>query len=198
VFYPYENGVRLTEEDLRKRYPWTWNYLLQNRDVLEQRRAVARAKNPWWRPVRSRDPKDMLRPKIVCPHLMLTPRFAIDELGKFAVSHTPYLTVLEEHDELTTLRFFCGVLNSSIGQWYLQAHAPKYSRGYNRVEVSLIKTIPVPDPAQVPTRQLRELHDLVERASRREPTPELEARIDQLVADFYGLTPDERRILLGM
>lgn len=197
VFYPFEGGKRLTEDDLRARYPWTWDYLSQHRPQLEHRKAVSSGANPWWRPIRTRDPEAMLRPKIVCPHLMLTPRFAIDEAGKFAVSRSPYLIANDEQEETTSLKFFCAILNSSICHWYIQAHAPKYGNGYNRVEVSLVKDIPVLDPAKIPVGQLRELLDLVDEATRDELRPEIESKLDRLVAEFYGLSPSERQVLLG-
>jgi len=113
------------------------------------------------------------------------------------ISHSPFLIAATEQEELTILNFFCAVLNSSVCHWYLQTNSPKYSRGYNRVEVSVIRGIPVPDPAHVPARQLREILDLVEDASQGELSNAIEERLEELIADAYGLTPAEQAQLRG-
>jgi hypothetical protein len=51
----------------------------------------------------------MLAPKIVGPHLMLTPRFAVDAGGAFAVSRSLFFVDEAGGLDPTLLRFFCGV-----------------------------------------------------------------------------------------
>jgi hypothetical protein len=76
-----------------------------------------------------------------------TPRFAVDFRGNYAVSHSPFLVPKKGQYDPVFLKFFCAVFNSSVCHWFISTHAPKYSRGYNRIEVPLLKSIPVPDPA---------------------------------------------------
>lgn len=197
LFSPFEDGQPLTEIDLRRRYPQTWKYLTQHKVELAARRAVTSGDTPWWRPVRPRDPKNMLRPKIVCPHLMLTPRFAVDVRGKYAVSHGPFFVTKTEDEELNVLKYFCAVLNSSVCHWYLSTYLPKYGRGYNRLEVSSIKRVPVPDPALVPPPAMRDILNLVSRAIKDGPSTDIDRKIDGIIASLYGLTPSERDSVLS-
>jgi type I restriction-modification system DNA methylase subunit len=196
VFYPYSNGEPLSESKLKKDYPQTWKYLTRHKDKLQKRQAVTSGDTPWWRPVRPRDPANLLRPKIVCPHLMLTPRFALDLRGRYAVSHAPFLVAKKEAEEATFLKFFCAVLNSSVSQWYLSTYLPKYGRDYKRVEVSSLRSVPVPDPAKVSSVALTELLGLVDTAVKNGATAELDVRLNQLVGGFYGLTSAETRLLV--
>jgi hypothetical protein len=189
VFYPFDSDGSISEARLRTEYPETWKYLLSHRQELQKRKSVDSG-NPWWRPVRPREPENILSPKIVCPHLMLTPRFAVDLRGTYAVSHSPFLVPKEEQCDPAFLKFFCAVLNSSVCHWFISTHAPKYSRGYNRIEVPLLKSIPVPDPAQVHSGTLKEIVKLVDQVSTRDDGAVV-AKLDELITALYGLTDAE-------
>lgn len=189
VFYPFDDKGPLSETQLRADFPETWKYLLSHRRELQKRKSAASG-NPWWRPVRPRDPENILSPKIVCPHLMLTPRFAVDLRGNYAVSHSPFLVPKKGQYDPVFLKFFCAVLNSSVCHWFISTHAPKYSRGYNRIEVPLLKSIPVPDPAHAHPAALKEIVRLVDQASVRDDGM-AESKLDELITALYALTVTE-------
>jgi hypothetical protein len=196
VFYPFEEGKPLSETRLRQHYPSTWQHLSANRQKLKSRRAVTSGDTLWWRPVRPREPKHMLSPKIVCPHLMLTPRFALDAKGMYAVSRSPFLTPKQLQDDPSFLKYFCAVLNSSVCHWFITAHAPKYGHGYNRIEVSTLRSLPVPDPTQISSGVFNEIVRLVDRILKN-PSTIVESSIDQLIVSLYGLTDVEHAIIIG-
>lgn len=197
VFFPYEGTKQLSEHEISSRYPITWRYLSSNRDALQSRRSVTQSGVPWWKPVRSREPSTILRPKIVCPHLMLTPRFAVNPSGKFTVSHSPFVYCKEEGEEQTLIKFFCAVLNSTVCNWYLRTYSPKYGRGYNRLEVSLLNSVPVPDLSAVNSITLSTIIDSVDQLSKRYD-PRVDETLDSVVCGLYGFTPTEQRELLGL
>jgi hypothetical protein len=197
LFFPYQGDEQLTEDELADRFPQTWAYLSANREKLAARKSVLSGHVPWWRPERPREPSILLRPKIVCPHLMLTPRFAVDRTGKFAVSHAPFIIARDEGDEPVLLRFFCGVLNSSVCNWHLRTYAPKYGRGYNRLEVTLLRAVPVPDFARIGAGELSKVLSLVDKLSVG-ASGGLDEELDDRIAALYGFTPGERKTLFGM
>ena len=200
VFYPYEDDRLINEEGLAARYPRTWAYLTGHKAKLSARKSVIAGTIPWWRPERPREPRTLRRPKIVCPHLMITPRFAVDEKGTRAVSHSPFMIIKEEDrgEEDTLLPFFCAVLNSSVANWHLRTYAPKYGRGYNRLEVTLLKALPVPDFRRVGASVLKTILDGVERLSRGRVDRDTDDEVDRLVAEIYGFTASERHEILGI
>src|SRR4029077_7684499 len=77
VFFPYFNGNKVTEKILRDDFPKTWAYLAKHRSRLEERKALKRYRKAWWEPMWPREPNSLLRPKLVVPHLVLVPRFAL-------------------------------------------------------------------------------------------------------------------------
>ena len=154
----------------------------------------------WWEPVRPRMPKNILRPKIVSPHLALVPRFAIDQDGQYTVTRSPFLypkeDILAEQD---VLKYFVAVLNSTPCFWYIAAHSHKYRANYIMLESNTLLDVPVPDPKLVDPIVMRNLLNLVEErlAARGSATIVLDRRIDWIVGDLYMLSHDERQ-LIGM
>ncbi|MGQ0661604.1 Eco57I restriction-modification methylase domain-containing protein [Sphingosinicella sp.] len=190
VFYPYLGERLIEQQELEDLFPEAWTHLIANRAGLEARRRSS--STPWWKPERPRDPSRMKRPKIVCPHLMLTPRFAIDQRGRFATKHGPVMVAKVEGEESLFLKFFCGVLNSSMGAWYIRTHVPTFSRGYSRLEPATLKNMPVPAVEEVSGAEIREVADLVDKA----PTSRsAERRIDEIVQKLFSLRREEAALV---
>lgn len=196
VFYPYINGIKIDENQIRE-FTKTWDYLSEHRSSLEQRASVNKQGDPWWLPSSPRIPENLMRPKIVTPHIVLVPRFALDADGKYAVSHTPLLYPKEEGIEQDLLRFFLAVLNSTVCFRAISDKAHKYSRGYSVLEVTTLKRTPVPDPTKVSISDMRRLLELVDRRLEAEGSViiELEKEIDRVILDLYGLNTSERKAL---
>lgn len=196
VFYPFRGDHPLTESEMAKDYPKTWEYLLNNKSALSARRSVADGSNPWWRPIRPREPKMLLRPKIVTPHLVISPKFALDDEGAYAVSHTPYI-VPRAPGSRDELLYLLGVLNSTPCFWMITQNAHNYSRGYARLEVATLKRVPIPDPARLDRRLLLEIIRLVKSrlAADGAEAIEIERALDERISEAYGLSEADKRLV---
>ncbi len=196
VLFPFRGDEPLDEEDIQQLYPKTWEYLLSHKDKLSARRSVLDAKNPWWRPVRTREPKMLLRPKLVTPHLVISPRFALDAAGAYAVSHSPYI-VPKAPGGIDELLYLLGVLNSTPCFWMITQAAHNYSRGYSRLEVATLKRTPVPDSAQLDRMLLREIIRLVNLRLEAEGQDAIntERLLDDRISEAYGLTEKDKRLV---
>jgi hypothetical protein len=192
LFYPYIEGKRLDENEFRKSYPKTWEYLLSHQVKLQTRAAVKKNQILWWELERPRS-QYLLLPKIVSPHLAIMPRFSIDNEGRFAVVRSPIIYPKERNVENDLLRYFSAVLNSSICYRYIAEHSHKYGSGYSMLEPkSLLKT-PVPDPTQVYPSTMYSLLLLVDKrliASGSEII-DIETEINAIVAGLYGFDEHE-------
>ena len=192
VFYPFEGERLLEESEVHAKYPETWAYLESHRGVLERRKSMSRlSPDRWWQPVWPRAPRALLRPKIVTPHLVLFPRFALDSEGKYGVTHAPYLYPSRSApgEERSLLLYFLAVLNSSAAHWQSITLSGKYSRGYAVLEPATLKKVRVPSPAIVPPATMRTILQLVSRLADLDATPDAaaEERLDRIVADLYGI-----------
>jgi len=187
VYYPYREGKKIPEDELRKAKT-TWMYLEKIRDDLG-----TSASATWPYLVRGRE-KDMMQPKIISPHLMLLPRFSLDAQGKYAVSHAPFLVPRGKECDLDFLKFFTAVLNSSVVYWYIGTHAYRYSRGYVMLDPKYVKHIPVPDPSRVAPTLVARLIALVDKRVKTGDIA-IEEKIDEIALDAYGLSQAERNLL---
>jgi len=195
VFYPYRDGRKLSIDELERDFPKTLEYLSRHQLALEARKPVKDGKLRWWEPVRPRLPERLMRPKIVSPHLVVLPRFCLDRDGRYAVSHGPIMYPIERVVEDDFLRFLIAVLNSAVCYWYISTHSHKYSRGYSMLEVKTLRHVPIPDPANVPAATMRRLLKLVEQRLADASVTVIEKEIEGIVADLYGLSPEERQAL---
>jgi len=194
VFYPYVQGRKITEQELRSKHPATWKYLESNKAILAARGSVRKGALEWWSPERPRSPKEMLRPKIVTPHLVVVPKFSADLNGEFAVSRSPFLfPIIEGSDEL--LLYFLAVLNSSVAYWQIATASHRYGGGYLMLEPKTLRGIRVPDPTTVPVATMKDLVRLTRLRIRSERNPESEHKLDELVCGLYGLIAEERKLV---
>jgi methylase of polypeptide subunit release factors len=194
VFYPIIEGKVLDEKELKEAYPETWDYLLSQKYKISIR--TVKTMN-WWLParLRFRDENRLGSPKILTPHLVLIPRFSMDIDGKYLVSHSPYLSQMIANAAPEFLKFFLAILNSTVGAWLISTHSDKYSKGYSRLEVKTLNSIPVPDPAKVkPTILLKLLH-LVDQKLAGKVATEIDSEIDELVAEIYDLNTSEKLVV---
>jgi hypothetical protein len=197
VFFPFLGGVKVTEKQLRRDFPETWVYLLKHRKRLEKRTGLSRYRKAWWEPMWPREPDTLLQPKLVVPHLVIMPRFALDVKGRYAVSRSPFFLARVLGDEERILKLMLAVLNSSVCFWYLQTHSHVYQHGYTMLESKTLAKTPVPDVNRWSSSDKIRLLELVDKRLKAEGhhRDALNAQIDRFVSDAYGLTANERKAL---
>ena len=140
----------------------------------------------------------MLRPKIVSPHLILFPRFALDAAGKYGVSRGPIILAKDKSSDINVLKYLLGVLNSTVGHWQIVRQSHKYQRGYAMLEVNTLLGFSIPSPAMIPPGAMNSIQQAVDRLIR-EPSDEETLRVlNLLVAEMYGVSiEDLQEIVLG-
>ena len=179
VFYPYQNGEKITKNQMTSDFPSTLEIILN--------------KTENWMPHRPRDPQDILTPKIVVPYLVISPKFAIDSVGDKMISHSPYLKLNREFEgENDLLYFFLGILNSMPCFWYLTTHAHKVANGFSKLEVGILKNTPIPNPFK--NRNLTQnMVQLVKRrlVGKEQDNYQIEQEIQQLAYKLYNLSETE-------
>lgn len=200
VFYPYRDDEPLTENALREGFPRTWVFLEAHRASLEQRSGVQKGTLAWWKPERPRDPKNMLRPKIVTPHVVIAPKFGFDPAGRYAISRAPMIfSRFAKAGQRDHLIYLLGVLNSTACFWHIAQRAHVYDRGYSRLELARLRGTRIPAFKSVDKGAARRLIRAVEARLQAQGMPafELEREIDDIVSDLYNLDPRERQVLYG-
>lgn len=201
VIYPFEKGTRIDEEELKRNYPITWKYLKSNEDHLKSKKSFTKTKE-WWRPLRTRQPEHLLIPKIVTPHLTITPKFSLDAAGKYGISRSPFLisklsASVSMSVEKEMLLYFLAVLNSTPCFWFVSNHSHKYSKGYTMLEVKTLENTPVPDPSKVPVGLFKKIVNLVTKRLNSNPIDGevFEIELDSIICDLYNMSTEEKRVI---
>lgn len=200
LFWPFdENGSKLSIEKISTDYPQVFEYFHEFYDELIKPKH--RTENNWIYPHRPRQ-DTLLQPKIICPHLMFTQKFALDTNGNYLVSHSPFIYIkskFEDADEIDTLKYYTAIFNSSACFWYISTHSHKYGGGYSMLEVKTLKNTPVPDPNNVSIGELNRIVQLVDdrmNASGYDAVI-IDRKIDKVIANLYNLS-EKDLITLGM
>ena len=198
VLYPFLNNEAVTAEQLEVDFPTTWSRLDECRERLSSRSGVASDTLEWWRPMRPRPPHEMLAPKIVVPEVFLVPRFGFDVTGKWVVSHSPFVYASSWHDDQDLLFVLTAILNSSVASWFIDSNARKYRNQYNKLGVSLLRKVPIPDLGEIPANTLRRVVDLTATlvSGDKDFDRDIAMSLDDLVlSDLYGLTHGEAELV---
>jgi methylase of polypeptide subunit release factors len=136
-------GVYLSEPNIRRK--------------LEGRTCAQR--KPWYAFHDSVPLADILRPKLICKDITAKPHFWIDREGGFIPRHSAYYLVPIDSSKIESL---CEFLNGPIAADWLQAHCQRASKGFLRLQSSVLKRLPVPaefaptkTKANLPTDEVR-------------------------------------------
>ncbi len=188
---------------LPKEYPAIYEHLLQHEKKLKARgqcrysRSRAAHQNRdypgqhHWLEL-DNNPKDayleqFAKEKLIWMDLTERGRFSYDNAGTFSLNTTFLLTG-------ESVKYLCAVLNSSLATWFMRNTALNSGMGVTRWIGYTVERIPIPKLSAARQRPFVRLVDRILEAKATDPdadTSELEAEIDRLVYDLYGLTEEE-------
>jgi methylase of polypeptide subunit release factors len=200
VFYPFINNLLIDEEELSKKFPETWAFLNEKKDILTKDRAdVREGKLKWWKLHSPSRPEYVNAPKIISPYLSVFPKFAFDADGKFITSRSPVFVLKDSYYDNELLYYFLGILNSSPCYWALSVQSQKQSGGYNILHLNILNSAPVPDPTL--STNLNLVSKLILNVKRRiiekneTNKQELDMLINEISCELYQLSPNEIELL---
>jgi len=109
------------------------------RQRLEARTCSER--KPWYAFHDSAPLPEILRPKLICKDITATPHFWVDVEGKIVPRHSAYYLVPIDPNQIRQL---CDYLNGPLAADWLRAHTQRASKGFLRLQSSVLKRLPVP------------------------------------------------------
>ena len=193
--------------------PAVQRHLEMNKSELNARAAFRRGNCKWWRYTWPLHKAYMNRPKIYCPYLATTNRFAIDQQQSYiGLTDT---TVLFDHGQPESLLYILGLLNSRLLTFRYKYIGKLKSGGileyfWNGVSKLPIRTINFEDPTDVAQHdqmanivdQMLELNKKLAESKAPQTTEMLkrqiestDRKIDDLVYKLYDLTDEEIKIV---
>jgi hypothetical protein len=169
------------------------DYLAQFRHALEPRPAEHRGAWPGRKPGAYRwyelqDPVGPLvearAPRLLYQDIQTTPACCLDRRGELVPDTTVWMLPC---DDLVVL----AILNSSLYQWYAQRRFPPALNGAVRPKREYIRTLPIARPGASARRNIEALVE----GRLAGGAVEADAELDDAVAELYGLTAAERRLV---
>ena len=144
------------------------------------------------------NPKDeyldtFTKEKLIWIELAESGRFAYDNSGIHCEATTFIMT--GEH-----IKYLCAVLNAKLTCWYLQQVAPTSGMGTLRWKKVYVELISIPKTNKEERQPFIRLIDRILEAKATNPaadTSALEAEVDRLVYQLYGLTTEEIAVVEG-
>lgn len=130
--------------------------------------------------------------KIIWKRIGSILRFCYDDTGSVVLDSTCFSSG-------PCSKYLTAVLNSKMGH-YLLKDAPKTGTGDLLISVQALEPIAVPILSEAERKPFEELVNEIIRLKKMEPTTDtsaLEAEIDRMVYDLYGLTEEEINIVEG-
>jgi type I restriction-modification system DNA methylase subunit len=145
VVLPYQikagRAKLIAETQLRKEFPLTYDYLRQNKKLLEDREEGRMRGGDWYAFVYPKNLELMLSPKILVPDIANFSSFAFDEAGEFAFTSGYGITLKADAKESPP--FLLGLLNSRLLDYYLKQVSTTLRGGYFRYFTQFIEQLPV-------------------------------------------------------
>lgn len=217
LLFPYEStpdGVKgISAADLTRRYPNAKAYFSAYAEVLKGREDGKFRDNPDWHLFLYNKSLDKFPlPRLLTPNLSRTGSFSYDPGGKYTFvggAGGGYGIVLSDRSEEAYF-YVLGVLNSRVAEFYHHLVSSPFQGGYFSNARQYIEPLPIPEGtselrtavAQV-ARDLSgahaELPEIVAATDRHHAAlsriAELEARLDRLTLDLFGVEAAEEHLL---
>ncbi|MBE9509072.1 MAG: N-6 DNA methylase, partial [Chloroflexi bacterium] len=185
VIVPYlvqGNQVRLVSEaEFEVKYPKTWEYLLANRQALEDRERGRMRHGEWYAYIYPKNLDKFSSAKILTPDIAPDAAYALDSAGEFYLVSGYGISL--KPSEQYAYPYVLGLLNSQVLDFYLKQVSTKLRGGFYRYFTQFLERLPIrrinfDDPAQVAQHDAVVAHveELLRLYARRGELPETDER----------------------
>jgi len=215
ILFPFkhEGGtpVLIGADELARRFPLTWKYLLANRDSLEGRERGRMRGLDWYSFSRIQALDVMPLPKLFTPDLAPRAAFSWDPTGEcfFTGGVAGGYGILPADGY--EIEYLLGLLNSRLLDWVIRRTATSMRGGWYSFEARFIRSLPIAQPGAGHDRgrecstaivglveqavalaaELHAARTAQDAAHCRREFQTVNTAIDRIVYDLYGLTDDE-------
>ena len=190
IIYPYElnNGITriITEEKMKKEFPYTYKYLLDNKERLENRGSEKMKYQYWYSLWNYRKIENFETKKIITPDVCHNTSMILDEENYY---YNDMCYALIKKDEISySYEYLIGILNSKLFWFYLNNTGTVLSGGFYRFKTKYIENFKI--ILEKNESIVKKLEDLV-RINIKHRNDKVEKEIDNIVYKIYNLEEKE-------
>ena len=220
VLFPYEfvdgKAKLIPETRFIKNYPKAWAYLNRNKNLLANREH-GKFKATGWYQLYPKNLNVWERAKLLVPYMITELSACLDASNTYFVNVTTGGFGIVSRRSEYSLKYLCGLLNSSALNFFLKQVSTNFRGGYFAANKQFIEQLPIraidfSNPADksrhdklvlMVDKQLRLIPELraamsaSEKAVLQNAVTATDQQIDALVYELYGLTPEEIALVEG-
>ena len=182
VINPFARSGETTLIDL-SRYPKARAYFETHKARLANRNVSKRNLDDWYRTIDRIHPHLQSTPMLLVPDIKSSNNTIALEQGELYPHHNLYF-VTSRYWDLRALR---AILRSEVARFFVSMYGVKMRSGWFRFQAQYLRRICVPPLMMVPKSILRQLA--------RAGGNEEQLAVDDLVADVYGLSREDRKLV---
>lgn len=220
LLFPYKEsggkGQLIPPEEFASMYPRCWNYLLENRDTLENREKGKMRHEGWYGYVYPKNLTLHDKPKMAIPRLVDKLKVTYDSEGHFYLDNVDVGGVILREPEHRNYLYVLGLLNTRLLDWYFKRISVPFRGGFYSANRQFISPLPIRridfDNAQdvkmhddlvALVERMLDLHKRLKGAVGEEEKDlerqiaRTDGQIDDLVYQLYDITEEERKIIEG-
>ena len=169
LFFPYKvskDSAELIEEDeMKKNYPKTWQYLLDHKKFLDEREGGSwKDRENWHAYVYEKNLDMFSKPKIMTGVLANKCSFTVDPEGKFYFvggGNAGGYGVAMKDDSEVSMEYLVGLLNSSFLDWKVRKKTSKFHGGFFSYAKRFIGDLPIQKPNETNQKVIQDIEKLV-------------------------------------
>ena len=190
--------VPIEEDEFKKTFPKTYDYLHTFRNELIEKKVKYKTNPKYWYGLhRSRDVSMFEYQKIVTPETSLGCNMSLDSNNLY--HNTQVYSIICKPSGTLNIYSLLALLNSNLLWFFMKSTAPILRGGYFRFKTKYLEKFKFPDTIKSTSVSKLESNVsqiiTIKKENPEADTSTLEAEIDQLVYELYGLTEDEVKIV---
>ena len=178
----------IAEVQLRKKFPLAYDYLHQNKKVLEDREEGRMRGDEWYAFVYPKNLELMSSGKILVPDIAAHASFAFDQAGEFAFTSGYGITLKAEAKEPSA--YLLGLLNSRLLDFYLKHVSTTMRGGYFRYFTQFIEQLPIRRIDPKKKNEVKLEREIVERVGRIQAAHRQRVKLPEVLSRLIAHTPN--------
>jgi len=203
VFFPYEiktgNAEVVSIEDLKTRFPKTYNYVMEHENIFKARESGKAGKMQHWHAyIYPKNLNKFEQPKLSSMEICANhPNVTINHEKLYHT--TKVYSWVKKDDTKESYEYLLAIANSKLLWWFLKTTGDTLQGDARTFKTNYLN--PFPLPASVDQDVENKISDLVKTVmghKKQNPsadTTDIENQIDQMVYQLYGLTEEEIKII---
>ncbi len=147
VIFPYrienDKATLFTHDEIKNKFPKTWDYLLENKKTLENREKGKMKGKNWFAYIYPKNLTKQDKKKLLIPHVVKKTVSAIDNKGEYCLDNVGANGIILKERIKENPNYFMAILNSPIASFFISKTSIFLSGGFYATNKQFAGEIPI-------------------------------------------------------